>query len=88
MHDPIAENDKQRSIQHTNAIDNNNISNLTIAARAGNNGAVETAGIENPKKNSFMKTFLRKPFVIAIAVVIANLFLAQNSFGQITQQVA
>ena len=85
MHDPITENDKQRSIQQTNAIHNNNISNLTIAAKAGNDGAVKTTGIENPQKNSFMKTFLRKPFVIAIAVVIANLFLANHSNAQIAQ---
>ncbi len=86
MHDPIADNDKQRSIQQTNAIHNNNTSNLTISAKAGNDGAVITTGIENPQKNSFMKTFLRRPFVIAIAVVIANLFLSEKVSAQTLTQ--
>ena len=42
------------------------------------------SSIDNHKKNFIMKTFLRKPLVIAIAFVIANLFLVNNSFGQIT----
>src|SRR5438046_1550665 len=40
--------------------------------------------IDHQKKNSFMKPFLRKPFVIAIAVVIANLFLVTNAFAKTT----
>src|SRR6266496_763435 len=38
--------------------------------------------INNHNKNSFMKKFLRKPLVIAIAVVIANLFLVSAAFAQ------
>ena len=34
-------------------------------------------------KNSFMKTFLRKSGVFAIALLIANLFLMNATFGQI-----
>ena len=41
------------------------------------------SSIDNHKKNSIMKTFLRKSFLIAIALVIANLFLVNNADGQI-----
>ena len=40
------------------------------------------SSIDNHKKNFIMKTFLRKSFLIAIALVIANLFLVQNGFSQ------
>ena len=45
-----------------------------------------TGGKQNG--NSFMKKFLGKSLVLAIAVVIANLFFVQNASAQITQTVA
>ena len=38
--------------------------------------------INHLDKNSFMKTFLRKSVVFAITLLIANLFFAQQNFGQ------
>ncbi len=72
-------NNQQQAIQYRNA-DHNNRSNLYIVNTPGtdNKEAVRATGIDHPKKNSFMKTFLRRYIVVAIALVIANLFLVQQ----------
>ncbi|HSZ87456.1 MAG TPA: hypothetical protein VK787_15590, partial [Puia sp.] len=36
-------------------------------------------------KNSFMKTFLQKSGILAIAFLVASLFLVSNAIGQTTQ---
>ena len=47
------------------------------------NKAAETViGTTTNIKNSFMRTFLRKSGAFAIALLIVNLFFAQQNFGQ------
>ena len=58
------------------------LAHLGLIPAALNNKAGETVIGTTNIKNSFMRTFLRKSGVFAIALLIANLFFAQQNFGQ------
>ncbi len=58
------------------------LAHLGLIPAALNNKAGETVIGTTNIKNSFMRTFVRKSGVFAIALLIANLFVATNSFGQ------
>src|SRR6266487_4125911 len=71
--DAVINNDNQFSIQDMSTF-HSKTSNLFMPGQPRNNETAKSGTIDHQKKNSFMKTFLRKTFVLAIAVVIANLF--------------
>jgi hypothetical protein len=79
--DILSNNDKQPGIQDLNTI-NTDTSNLLIPVNLVTEPGEVAKDIVQTNKNSFMKTFIRKSGVFAIAFVIANLFFVSNAFGQ------
>src|SRR6476620_6295223 len=70
----------QQRIQQINIRKNTSVI-YSAECSAANFTHIQTT-INHHDKNSFMKTFIRKSGIFAIALLIANLFFAQQSFTQ------